>query len=122
MSGDKSGSGYEVIDVPTRPIFGFGIALAAIVLITAGILQWQFQFLSTKASSDQRPLHPLAPEVEVPPEPRLLADPTTHYADYLDEQRARLIEPAWVEEESQTVRIPIERAIELVVEEGLDPR
>lgn len=120
--GSKSGTAYEGIDLATRPIFGFGIALAAVVLIVAGVLLWQFQLLDTQAASGQAPLHPLAAETEEPPEPRLLADPRAHYDEYLTEQRARLSEPAWLDKDAGTVRVPIERAMELVIEQGFAPR
>ena len=52
----------------------------------------------------------------VPPEPRLQIDPAMDFQEYLRQQHEILNSYAWTARAEGKVRIPIERAMELVVE------
>jgi len=54
----------------------------------------------------------------VPPEPRLEIDPTVDFQEYLRQQHEVLNSYAWISRADGKVRIPIDRAMELVVERG----
>jgi hypothetical protein len=119
VSGARTGAGYERIEVATRPVVAFAVLLAAVVLIALGVLRWQYGLLASRARAEQVPLHPLAAQTEVPPEPRLLADPGASLAAYQEEERKKLETPAWIDQSAGIVRVPIERAMELLVREGV---
>lgn len=116
----EQGPRYERMDGPVRGILGFGLGLATIVLISLGLLQALFGFFQRGVEEADVPRHPLAEEVVQPPEPRLLADPDGYWDDYLAEQEERLSTPAWIDRDAGVVRVPVDRAIDLVLEEGLD--
>jgi hypothetical protein len=52
----------------------------------------------------------------VPPEPRLQINPQEEFQKYLRKQKEILNSYGWVSREAGVVRIPIDRAMELVVE------
>lgn len=56
---------------------------------------------------------------ELPPEPRLQVLPARDYQLYLQRERDRLERYAYIDQGAGVVQIPIERAIELVAEQGL---
>lgn len=62
--------------------------------------------------------------VRTPSPPNLQIAPRQDLEDYLATQRASLNSYGWVDEEAGRVRIPIERAMELLAERGLpvEPR
>src|SRR5262249_59631246 len=52
----------------------------------------------------------------IPPEPRLQVDPQADFQEYLRKQQETLRSYGWVSRAEGKVRIPIDRAMELVVE------
>lgn len=113
---------YAEMDGPVRGILGAGVILAAVVFLSLGLLQWIFNIFERRAERTDVPRHALAEERVVPPEPRLLADPDTYYAEWIAGQREELVTPAWIDRSAGVVRVPVERAMELVLEEGLPHR
>ena len=67
------------------------------------------------------PGHPLAVE-QVAPAPRLQADPPAEYAAFAAEQRRVTSTYGWLDRDAGVVRLPVERALEIVLEEGLPAR
>ncbi len=61
------------------------------------------------------------PEVVVPP-PRLQTDPTQDLRELMAREEAILGSYGWVEPNAGVVRIPIQRAMELVAQRGLPVR
>jgi hypothetical protein len=110
------------MDGPVRGILGAGVILAAVVFASLGLLQWIFNVFERRAEEAAEPRHALPEEVVVPPEPRLLANPDEYYAEWIAGQRAELATPAWIDRDAGVVRLPVERALELVIEEGLPHR
>lgn len=113
---------YAEMDGPVRGILGAGVMLAAVVFLSLGLLQWIFNVFERRAERTDAPRHALAEEHVVPPEPRLLQDPGGDYARWAAAQRERLATPAWIDRDAGIVRLPVERAAELVLEEGLPHR
>ncbi|HEY5573714.1 MAG TPA: cytochrome c, partial [Anaerolineales bacterium] len=58
------------------------------------------------------------PTAILPPEPRLQAAPRIEFQEMKATQMARLNNYSWIDEEAGIVRIPIERAMQLVAERG----
>ena len=57
-----------------------------------------------------------------PPEPRLQKDPAMDLQQFRAGEEAVLHSYGWVDPEKGIVRIPVERAMELVAKEGLPSR
>jgi hypothetical protein len=117
----KSGPGYETSDANPRSLVLFGLAMfvtiGLVLLITAGV----FKYFSASQSLGA-PASPFANASQIPPAPRLQTEPKLD----LEHLRARedhlLHTYEWVDSNAGIVRIPIERAMDLVLQKGLPVR
>jgi hypothetical protein len=71
---------------------------------------------------ESAPIHPLAAEREQPPRPRLQETPAIDLREFRAREDERLSTYGWVDRSAGIVRVPIERAIEIVAREGLPVR
>ena len=109
--------GYETRDVNIRALawFAGGITSGtAIVLVALWLL---LNSLEQQARRSDPPVSPLAAPQSLPPAPRLQETPVPDYQQLRAQQEQTLHSYGWVNEQTGTVRIPIERAIELLVEQ-----
>lgn len=67
-------------------------------------------------------VNPLAEPQPPPPEPRLQVTPSADLARYQAEQDTRLNSFGWVDREQQIVHIPIDRAMDILLDKGLPAR
>jgi hypothetical protein len=117
-------AGYEVSDADTKRIFWFGSALLlGFILIQLGLGTLFFTVRRlTRTHLDQH--HPAQVETSLlhqrkqPPLPRLQANPTADLRNYLDRENQLLSSYAWIDRKAGIARIPIERAMELVIKNG----
>ncbi|MCZ7593259.1 MAG: hypothetical protein M5U15_14475 [Kiritimatiellae bacterium] len=58
----------------------------------------------------------------IPPEPRLLTDEPAAWAEELARQKSNIDHYGWMDQKAEIVRIPVERAIDLIAEQGLPAR
>jgi len=113
--------GYEKSDLRSRPIVVFGVILGVMVALAFiaayGMIHllgwWERPRLETPAS-------PLATRT-VPPEPRLQVEAPKNLKSLQAAAQEVLTTYAWVSKEAGVARIPIERAMQLVLERGLPP-
>ena len=108
-------AGYEVSDARVTPLVIFVVILVLITVGVMGASSWILNGL--EASREPEPeVHPLAAERQVPPAPRLQDVPSKDIAEHRAIQGKLLGEYEWIDREQGIVRIPIERAMELVAE------
>ena len=112
-----SGAGHESTDV--RPSF---VALAGLgLLLTIGLvlclLGWTFSRFRA-AAAQREPSPGTLAEHQLPPEPRLQADPAADLARWRREQELRRSSYGRIEGRPEFVRIPVDRAMELLAERG----
>lgn len=88
------------------------VALSLIVMIGLALGHAALVALISPPARSPRPTPIL------PPEPRLQAAPRVEFQEMKATQMARLEEYSWIDEEAGVARIPIEQAMELVVERG----
>jgi len=89
---------------------GLAIALALVALASAAV----FRAFSSRFPADiRRPL---------PPEPRLQADPVADLRKQRVEEDAVLDDYGWVDRPRGVIRLPIERAMALLLRRGLPTR
>jgi hypothetical protein len=118
-------AGHETSDVSIGGIvkFGIGLAAATIVIHLAvwGIFRFlekrerredQAQAVSTMVSANLR---------RTPPEPRLEPDPLVPRQFKEARERTVLESYGWVDRNAGVAHIPIDRAMDLLVEKGLPP-
>jgi hypothetical protein len=113
-AGDR---GYEQRDVQPRAVawlFG-GVGVAVIVAVASLWLVWK-GFERAAAKRDPA-LSPLAGPV-LPPPPRLQSTPLADYREHRAHEDRVLNSYGWVDRERGVVRIPIDRAIELLIQRG----
>ncbi len=113
-----SGAGHELSDLNPRAIAIFGIALAATVIACMILAVWIFNYLAAREAKQDVPPSPLA-KVEAPPEPRLQFFAPKDLAERRALEEKILNSYDWVNRQAGTVRIPIERAMQLLAERGL---
>lgn len=100
----------------------FAVLLAVVSLVALAVVWGMFQLLERRTRArEARPTpveaeHPLTADQRLPPQPRLEIDPGADLASLRAQEDAWLNGYGWVDKPSGTVRIPIERAMELMVE------
>ena len=118
---NKNRPGYETRDANPRTLAYSGITLAVTVVLMLLISRWVFFDFQT-----QQPLGPAATPFEVgrqlPPEPRIQSAPAQDLQSYLQQQKDTLRGYGWVDPQNGVVRIPIDRAKQLLLERGLPAR
>ena len=112
---------HEPTDANTWAITRFGIALGLCVLLVHLILWWLFAHYSSREAK----FSPLVPEMiktqapREPPEPRLQGNPQADLRKMLQDEDTVLNHYGWVDPERGVVRIPIDRAIDVIATRGL---
>lgn len=100
-------------------IVGFGVGLVALIaVVSAGM--WLLVQVLTSAEVAEDPPPPVLPEArqqEAPPEPRLQTDPFADLAALRAAEDETLEGWAWTDEGAGLARVPVERAMELLLEE-----
>jgi hypothetical protein len=124
---------YEHEDLtPTGPFY-FMAGLAVICIVLYVIVFGMYRFLDTYTRTHQPALSPMATaetdtrivtrsDIRTFPEPRLEENERTELRSYADEEQQRLATYDWVDKDKGIVRIPIDRAMELIVQRGLPVR
>lgn len=119
----SSAAGHEVSDARTGPlawsILGVFILIVAsfaamglLLALSAGGLA---EFSNTIEDDP-------AAQQQLPPEPRLEQNPEVDSARIVEEANAQLESYGWVNKRTGTAHIPIDRAMELILERGVGPQ
>ena len=124
--------GYERQDISARGIFYFLAGLLAATLLISFLLSGLYKILDQRFETHQPPVNPLAANVpqdtrqvspQYPetafPDPRLETDERTQLNGIRMAEEQELNSYSWIDEKAGTVHIPIERAMELLVQRGL---
>jgi hypothetical protein len=102
-----------------------GLFLLALVVSVGGVLLLMAalfnHFAVREARRDVAP-SPLAQAREAPPEPRLQVHPREEFKAVKAAEDATLNSYGWVDQKTGIVRIPIDRAVDLLAEKGLPAR
>ena len=130
MADTSHGShGHESYGVATEPdrvatsvVVRFAVVLAVVSIVCMGLVGGFFFFLEKRTeATEARPMpieteQPRTADQKLPPEPRLEIDATASLARQRAEEDALLTTYGWVDKPAGVVRIPIERAMGLMVE------
>jgi hypothetical protein len=117
-------SKHEESDVNVAGVVVFVVVLVVVAVLIQGavwVLYRQFERTAARSATVEFPLAATAMR-RLPPEPRLQTDPRDDMANLRRMQDEVLDSYAWVDRNAGIVRIPIERAMTLVVERGLPTR
>lgn len=92
------------------------------LVVVAAIAMWFFSLALRNQGIAADPAPPLLEEARLPyepPAPRLQKDPIRELAELRASEERELSSWGWVDESNGIARIPIDRAVDLVVEQGL---
>lgn len=112
--------GHEAKDANVRGIVLTAIGLAAgigLVLLASGWVVGVFTTGAPRAQVSQARM-----SSELPPPPRLQVNPAQDWQTLHARDEAWLNGYGWVDRQAQTVHIPIQRAMDLIVQRGLPGR
>ena len=128
-SGDRSHGpapatdNHETSDVSIGGIVKFGIGLGAATIVISVAMWGYFRFLEKRERREDQ-VEAVSPMVSAslrrtPPEPRLEPDPLAPRLRMRAREDAVLTTYGWVDRSAGVARIPIARAMDLLVERGL---
>ena len=111
--------GHEERDANIRAILWFALTLALTVVVVMLVAKWVFNVLpkpqpATSSMSSIR-------ASELPPEPRLQVNGPADLLKFREQEDSVLNSYGWVDRQNGIVRIPIDRAIDLLAQRGLPP-
>ena len=127
--GRSASKAYETRDVKLRPLVVFTAGITVLGLASYLIIYVLFQMFSSQqasrdvASAPSSLTRPAAPgEERLPPEPRIQVDAAADFRTLHAEEDAILTTYGWVDRNAGVVRLPIDVAMKLVLQQGLPAR
>jgi hypothetical protein len=114
-------SGHQASEINLRVVTwtAIGLMISVIaVFVTVGGLFSLFKRQYASASAPSRITTP----GRLPPAPRLQANPTSDWRELLEAENAKLNSYGWIDKSGGVIRIPIDRAMDLLVQRGLPTR
>ena len=112
---------HEPGDVNALALTKFGLAMAALIVVFLFGLWGVFEHLKNREAEVDLPLSPSAMvnTQKQPPEPRLQRYPARDMRDLRSAEDKILHQYAWIDPDKGIVRIPVERAMDLIAQRGL---
>jgi len=116
MTDEPTPQRHERADINLSPFKRFlAIAIVILAVIQFGVWRLYQYFRHQDQSRDVRRTF-VEVRPPIPPEPRLQINAQADFQEYLRKQQETLKSYGWVSRPEGKIRIPIERAMELVVE------
>jgi len=112
-------TGHELSDLSPKNIAIFAASLAAMIIVVLWICYELFQHYSTVSMKTEVPPSPLSYAREPTPEPHLLVVPGQELKAMRAAEDSILNSYAWVDRERGIVRIPMQRAIDILAQGGI---
>jgi hypothetical protein len=116
-------AGWEKRDVNIKGLFMFAFWMAVVLLVTLVGMRLTFDFYK-KVEPMGATMSPMVKTTDrmLPPSPRLQPLPHQELQDYCAAQQHDVNSYAWVDQPGGVVRIPVDRAMELILAKGLPAR
>ena len=134
----SSNGGFERRDIGSGGVLWFLVGLAAAGVIITFLMNGLFHYLEKRTETQQTPVSPLITNAakdtrhlstnyrdylkENFPSPQLEIDERTQLDQIRLKEEQTLATYGWVDQSAGTVRIPIERAMDLIAQRGLPTR
>jgi hypothetical protein len=113
-----SSPGYETRDANVRGVFYFLVILGVVLIFTALLCWGMFKYFSASQASPAQD-SAFAGTRQLPSGPQLQVNPRQDYLQFRAAQERSLQSYAWEDRSAGKVRVPIERAMELLLQKGL---
>jgi hypothetical protein len=119
-----AGVHHETSDANIRGILGFGLGLLIVGIVIHSAVWLLFQYFSVREARRVPAEYPLAASQSqrLPPEPRLQSNPREDLRAFRAREDAILTTYGWIDKTTGTVRIPIDQAMKMTLEQGLPVR
>ena len=111
----RPSAGHETRDVRVGPVVLAGLGLLALLVVLGPLEALLLRHYTRREARIDAATSPLAAR-EVPPAPRLQVDPRADLRALRAEEDALLGTYGWLDRQAGSVRLPIERAMALLVE------
>lgn len=123
LHSDKNGAGHEVQDADIKEVIFTGIGLAVGTLIVCLVMWGLFNLLKTQQAKQSTPLmNPMAPPAQFPPEPRLQVNAPEELQQFHEQEDKTLDTYGWVDKNAGLVRLPIDKAMDIMAQKGFPTR
>ncbi len=114
--------GYEKSDASPRGLLYFALVMAAILALASLSLIWLFKYFQKAENPGSFVAAPFAEERPLPPPPRVQPNPGEDLRNYYRSQQDLLNSYGWIDRQNGIVHLPIDRAMELLLQRGLPTR
>jgi hypothetical protein len=119
------GAKYEHTDIDVNVGYKFGLWLAVSMIISIAIVTGTFYFFEGKEKSANTlaQKYPLAVgQLKEPPTPHLQSQPFKDIYNLRQGETEKLTSYGWVDKDGGVARLPIDRAMEVMLEKGFPAR
>lgn len=114
--------GYEKTDASPRGLVYFALIIAGILVLAFLSLRWLFGYLQKVENPGSFVAAPFADARPLPPPPRIQSNPGADMQSFFQSQQNLLNTYGWIDRQNGIVRLPIDRAMELILQRGLPTR
>lgn len=114
--------GYEKSDASPRGLLYFALIMAALLAAMSLFLIGVFKYFERTENPGSVIAEPFASARPLPPPPRIQPYPGVDMQSYYESQQKILNTYGWIDRQSGLVRLPIDRAMELLLQRGLPTR
>jgi hypothetical protein len=115
-------AGHELRDLSPKNIALFGLSLALLLVITVTVTYFLYEHYASVQIRTQAPASPFSSAREPTPEPRLAVTPGEDLKALRAAEDSILKSYAGIDAKNGIVRIPVDRAIEILAQRGLPSR
>ncbi len=117
----QTGTAHELTDAPIQPIVLAGGAIALVMALAFALSLGVFRFFS--GHPVVTPYNPMASQAPAfPPAPRIEVAPAIEYQQLRAQEDQMLSTYGWMDRKAGVARIPIDRAIDLLLQRGYPVR
>lgn len=113
---------YSDRDIQLKPIIVFSVYIALFTALVFGAVRYAMSYWERQARTADARLSPMAVERQLPAAPLLQIDEPRDLAAQRVWESSLLTNYAVVDKDAGVVRIPVERAMELIAQRGLPAR
>jgi len=121
MPDEQPKHSHETRDASIRNLLIFAAGLSLLVIAGLVVSRWVFRFFVGRQGLGP-PASPFENVRTLPPEPRLQVTAPTDLKHYKAAQDGALKSYGWVDRQAGVVRIPVERAMDILVQRGFPVR
>jgi len=109
---------YETRDADVRGVFRFLVVMGLVLTFTLVLCWGLFRYFSA-TEAEPNPASPFAETRQLPSGPQLQVNPREDWLKFHAAQQQALESYAWEDRQAGIVRVPIERAMDLLLEKGV---